>query len=205
MTNLEKVLKEFEQYLNNNGSNFQQEIKSNEINNKTILFSKINPTAFVPTKRDEDGAYDIYPCFEEDCIVLRPHETRMIPTGIASAFSSNYVAIIKERGSTGTKGIGQRAGVIDSGFRGEWFLPITNHNNYHMVIAKAHLSLEEIAFMLTANSEVNIPFKVYPYEKAIAQFIMVEVPKLDVKLVPYEELLKHTSKRGLGALGSSDK
>ena len=41
---------------------------------------------------------------------IEPHETVLVPTGIASAFSSDYVAIIKERGSTGSKGIGQRCG-----------------------------------------------------------------------------------------------
>lgn len=75
-----------------------------------IYFAKVNPKAIIPSKRVEDGAFDIYACFEEDYMKVEPHETVLVPTGIASAFSSDYVAIIKERGSTGSKGIGQRCG-----------------------------------------------------------------------------------------------
>lgn len=160
--------------------------------NNIIYFSKIKESANIPSKRDEDGAFDIYPCFEEDYLVIEPHKTKLIPTGLASAFSSDYVAILKERGSTGTKGIGQRAGVVDSGYRGEWFVPVTNHNNIPLVISKNNIC--GITNML-----------VYPYNKAICQCIMVEVPKLHTIEIPYEDLLKIESERGIGALGSSGK
>ena len=158
-----------------------------------IYFAKVKEDAVIPSKREEDGAFDIYACFEEDFIIIAPHETKLIPTGVASAFSSDYVAILKERGSNGSKGIGQRAGVIDSGYRGEWFLPLTNHNNVPVVISKS-----EEAFIKT-------PHILYPYAKAICQCIMVEVPKLPIKEISYEELLKFESERGTGALGSSGK
>lgn len=161
------------------------------VNSKQILFAKTKKGAIVPSKREEDGAFDIYACFEEDYMVIKPHETKLIPTGIASAFSSDYVAILKERGSTGTKGIGQRAGVIDSGFRGEWFVPLTNHNDKTLIISKDPKC-----------SEVAI---VYPYNKAIAQCMMVEVPKLSINEIFYDELLAYESERGVGSLGSSGK
>ena len=78
--------------------------------NQLIYFAKVKPEAIIPSKRVEDVAFDIYACFEEDYMKVEPHETVLVPTGIASAFSSDYVAIIKERGSTGSKGIGQRCG-----------------------------------------------------------------------------------------------
>ena len=78
--------------------------------NQILYFAKTKETAIIPSKREEDGAFDIYACFEDDYMVIAPHETKLIPTGLASAFSSDYVAILKERGSTGTKGMGQRAG-----------------------------------------------------------------------------------------------
>jgi len=158
-----------------------------------IYFSKVKEDAIIPSKREEDGAFDVYACFEDDYLLLDPHETKLIPTGIASAFSVDYVAIIKERGSTGTKGIGQRCGVIDSGYRGQWFIPITNHNSETLVIAK-----EKVA----KHFEQAI---VYPYEKAIAQCLMVVVPKLAIEEISHEELLKIESERGVGALGSSGK
>ena len=158
-----------------------------------IYFAKVNPKAIIPSKRVEDGAFDIYACFEEDAMKIEPHQTVLVPTGIASAFSSDYVAIIKERGSTGAKGIGQRCGVIDSGYRGEWFIALTNHNQVPLVIAK---------------ESVKDQFQgciVYPYEKGICQYMMVEVPKLKIEEISYEQLLKIESERGTGALGSSGK
>ena len=75
-----------------------------------VYFAKVKPGGMIPSKREEDGAFDVYACFEEDFMSLEPHETKLIPTGIASAFTMDYVAIIKERGSTGSKGIGHRCG-----------------------------------------------------------------------------------------------
>jgi len=160
---------------------------------KKIYFSKVKGEAIIPSKRAEDGAFDIYACFDEDYLLLEPHETKVVPTGIASAFSEDYVAIIKERGSTGTKGMGQRCGVIDSGYRGQWFIPITNHNQQALVIAKEHVAKQ---------FEQEI---VYPYEKAIAQCLMVVVPKLEICEIDHEELLEFESERGAGMLGSSGK
>lgn len=159
----------------------------------SIYFAKLKPNAVIPSKRLEDGAFDIYACFDEDFIYLEPHETKLIPSGIASAFSSDYVAILKERGSTGSKGIGQRCGVIDSGYRGEWFVAMTNHNSQPLVIAK-----ESVANQFEGTV-------VYPYEKAICQCMMVEVPKLEIEERSYADLLEMKSERGIGALGSSGK
>ena len=163
------------------------------MNEQLIYFAKVKEDAIIPSKRLEDGAFDIYACFEEGYKVILPHETLLIPTGLASAFSSEYVAILKERGSTGTKGMGQRAGVVDSGYRGEWFVPITNHNDKPLVILK-ETCLENFHDAI-----------IYPYEKAISQCIMVRVPQLGVTEVSYEELLKFESERGAGSLGSSGK
>ena len=46
---------------------------------------------------------------------------------------------------------------------------------------------------------------IYPYEKAIAQLIIHEVPKMNVKEISFNELKKIPSKRGDGMLGSSGK
>ncbi|MDE5978027.1 MAG: dUTP pyrophosphatase [Turicibacter sp.] len=158
-----------------------------------IYFSKLKPDAIIPSKREEDGAFDVYACFEEAYMKLEPHQTLLIPTGIASAFSSDYVAIIKERSSSGSKGMGQRCGVIDSGYRGEWFIALTNHNPQPLVIVKESVAHDFEGCMI------------YPYEKAICQCMMVQVPKLQIEEMSYEELLKITSLRGVGALGSTGK
>lgn len=169
--------------------------------NNEILFAKLKEDVIVPTKREEDAGYDIYANFEEDYLTIQPHETRMISTGLISAFSSDYVAILKERGSTGTKGMGQRCGIIDSGFRGEWKVPITNHNGIPLVIAKKDYGM---LYELQVDSECGEVIY-YPYEKAICQAIMVEVPKLTIREVSVEEIKAISSERGEGMLGASKK
>ena len=101
-----------------------------------LYFAKLRPEAVIPSKRDEDAGYDIYACFDEDYLLLAPLETRRIPTGLMSAFSPDYYLQLQERGSTGTKGISQRCGVIDSGFRNEWFIPLTNLNTKPLALVK---------------------------------------------------------------------
>lgn len=168
--------------------------KCAKINDDQIFWAKDNETVKIPTKRDEDAGWDIYANFEEDYIVIPPHTTKMIPTGLHSAFSSKWVAILKERGSNGSKGIAQRCGVIDSGFRNAWFVPLTNTNDYPIVIAKQGVTID-----------IEGEYLIYPYEKGICQAIFVEVPKLQSKEISVEELTSIASERGMGMLGSSKK
>lgn len=164
-----------------------------------VKFCMLHDDAVMPSKRDEDAGWDIYPCFNSDWMRIRPHQTVMIPTGIASVFDSKYVMILKERGSTGTKGLGQRSGVIDSGYRGEWMIPITNHNNYDICIVKED-------YKDTFNEKMDTDdCLVYSYDKAICQAVLLPVPDVDVEKISKEELEAAVSERGTGKLGSSGK
>ena len=201
------------------------------ISKNEILWAKIKPNAIIPTKRDEDAGYDIYPCFDEEFMIIKPNETVLVPTGIASAISEGFYIQIQERGSSGSKGIKYSAGVIDSSYRGEIFVALTNTNSVEVIISK--LTLDELATKYgisnkygtyikydlkygeenayIIDSSVNTPITegltaiIYPYEKAIAQLVVHEVPKMNVKEIPYDELKKIPSKRGTGSLGSSGK
>ena len=172
-----------------------------------IYFSRVKPNAIIPSKIEENAGFDVYACYEEDIMVIAPHETKMIPTGIASACSSDYYFQLFERGSTGTKGIGQRCGVIDSGYRNEWFVPITNHNDKYLVIIKEGMSKSEVSEELFGTMrKVNLNnYIFYPYEKAICQAVLLPVPKVEVEEVDYEKLLEMKSVRGLSCLGDSGK
>ena len=146
---------------------------------------------------------DVYACFDEDYMIIMPHETKMIPTGIASSCSDDFMFKLEERGSTGTKGIEQRCGIIDSGFRGEWFAPLTNGNDYPIIISKEEFpNSKEIEAI---KGIFNNVFDVYPYEKAICQAMVIPVPRLNIEEISYEELQSIESDRGIGALGSSGK
>lgn len=190
---------------------------------KTIKFAKVKENAIIPTKTDENMGYDIYACFDEDYIEICPHETKLIPTGIASCCSDDYGFIIKERGSIGSQGIAVRCGVIDSGFRGEWFIALTNTTAETIRITKkvdkvqqgvAYGGKEE-KYYLGVNKNINLTqndifaygetLKLYPYNKAIAQAILVPVPKVEVEEVTYDKLKAIKSDRMNGQLGSSGK
>lgn len=162
-----------------------------------ILFAKLYPDVIIPSKRDEDAGFDIYARFDEDHIVLRPHETKMIPTGLICAFDKSLVMKLYERGSTGTKGIGQRCGIIDSGYRDEIFVPITNHNDKPLVITKETNS--------SALDTLRDEYIIYPYSKAICQAVMAYVPPCRAREASAEDVKAVSSERGAGKLGSSGK
>ena len=107
-----------------------------------LVFAKVKPNAIIPTKKDEDAGRDVYACFDEDYIVIPSSETKLIPTGIASAMTPKYEIRLRDRGSNGSKGIHVNAGTIDSGFRGEWFVAWCNINHKDVILSK--LSLEEL-------------------------------------------------------------
>ena len=160
-----------------------------------LFWAKVRENAVIPSKRDEDAGYDLYPCFEEDYLEWKPFETRIVPLGVASAFDSDCVMILKERGSTGTRGIAVRAGVMDSGYRGEYLAPVTNLNSRPLRIAKAHV-------LSQMDPEEYI---LYPYEKAVCQGVLLQMPKTEVHEISLDELNEMDSARLDGRLGSSGK
>ena len=162
-----------------------------------IWFAKLADDVIIPSKREEDAGFDIYAHFDSPHMVFEPHETRMVPTGLICAFDKEYVMELWERGSTGTKGIGQRCGIIDANFRGEIFVLLTNHNTKRLLITKetSESALESLAE----------DYIIYPYNKAICQAVMAVVPTLHIREVPADEVLAVPSERGAGALGSSGK
>ncbi len=162
-----------------------------------IYFAKVKDGATIPSKELENAGYDIYACFDEDTMTILPGEIKLIPTGICSAFSEDYVLVLKERGSTGTKGMSQRCGIIDSGYRNEWFVPINNTSNKTIIIAK---DVEEVQ-----NHYSPGVVTIYPYTKAISQALLLPVPRTEVIELTVTELKRIPSKRGMGHLGSTGK
>lgn len=159
-----------------------------------ILFAKIREGAVIPTRRDEDSDYDLYACFEEEEFVIPPFSTRLIPTGLISAFDESLGVKFEERGSN-TKWCGiVQAGVIDSGYRGEWLCAMYNGNPVPAVISKAAREVERREDCVLV-----------PYDKAICQFHVREILKTAVVEQSPEEIRSRRSERGSGRLGSSGK
>lgn len=187
--------------------------------NKTVdvRFAKVREDGIIPSKREEDSCYDIYASMGDSFVyVIKPHETIKIPTGIASVVPIGYGFDLEERGSTGTIGMAQRCGKIDSGYRGEWLCPITNTTNSTMYIIKKPKEIIDLvsldgdggqAYIYDGNIALHVPVDVivYPAEKAICQAQLIEVPQATITEITYEELKEIPSERGDGKLGSSGK
>lgn len=172
------------------------------MNDNNIYFAKIKNNAKIPDKTNDNAGLDIYPCFEEDYMLIEPGETVLVPTGIASAIPENYYIQVEERGSSGSKGIKYSAGVIDSSYRGEWFLATTNTNSRPVIISKLDLA----ALPTSVKELIEKVFIIYPYEKALFQGVIHCVHnELERKEISIEELRKIPSERGEGRLGSSGK
>ena len=160
-----------------------------------LKFAKINDKAIIPTKRNEDAGYDIYTVDKD--IVLQPHQTVAFHTGLVSEFSAAWVGTVKERGSTAKYGLSIRSGVIDSGYRGEWLIMISNVSDKVVIFSDDQV----ISHHLDATVDKEVLF--YPLSKAIAQVIFLPVPQFQVEEVKITDL--SNSERGEGKFGSSGK
>ena len=163
----------------------------------SLKFAKINDKAIIPSKRHEDAGYDIYTTDKD--IVLQPHQTVAFHTGLVSEFSPSLVGIVKERGSTAKYGLSIRSGVIDSGYRGEWLIMISNVSDKIVIFSDDQVPSHLLTVAKVANKEVMF----YPLSKAIAQVIFLPVPQLKVAEVELADL--SSSERGEGKFGSSGK
>ena len=159
-----------------------------------LLFAKVREGAVIPTKREEDSDYDLYACFEEEEFVIPAFSTRLIPTGLISAFDNSLGVKFEERGSN-TKWCGiVQAGVIDSGYRGEWVCAMYNGNPVPVHITKAADEVRRLEDRVLV-----------PYRKAICQFHVREILKTAIEETDAGEVLARLSERGAGKLGSSGK
>lgn len=161
-----------------------------------LYFAKIVPSAIIPHKRDEDAGYDIYAIINEPVKIL-PRETRLISTGIACAVSSDYYLQVEERSSIGSKGLKKSAGVIDSGYRGEIKIALTNTTNHPFVLVRSEADYQRSDAM--DDTEVIVTTK-----KTIAQLVVHVVPHMFVQELSYNELKNIPSARNLGGFGSTD-
>ncbi len=170
-----------------------------------VKFAKTVPGshAVIPGKREEDAGYDIYACYPGKYLRIKAHETKLVPTGIASIIPLGYYFQIEERGSTGSIGMKKSAGVIDSGYRGEWFIAITNTNDKDIILYKTQYLYQLKNFLAELGMLEDVIL--YPCDKAIAQAVLHAVPQSSVEEISYAELVKSGSERGTGKLGNSGK
>ena len=141
-----------------------------------IKVKKLTDTAIVPTKsRKTDAGYDLYA--DEDKAIY-PEDTKLISTGVAFAIPDGYAGLIWDRSGLGSKGIHRHAGVVDSSYRGEVKVALSNSRSSH----------EDNIYFINRGDR-------------IAQILFQKVPHFD--LVETEEL--DDTDRGSSGFGSSGK
>ncbi len=142
-----------------------------------VSIKKLTETAKLPYRGSEFAAgYDLFADIHED-VIIKPHETAMIHTGLACAIPDGYFGGIYARSGLASKE-GLRpancTGVVDSDYRGELMVALHNDSNKNRTV----VSGEKIAQMV-----------IQPY--------------LAVEFEETEEL--DETKRGTGGFGSTGK
>lgn len=142
-----------------------------------VKIKKLNPKATIPTRGSQYSAgNDLYACINEP-VVIRPHSTVKIGTGLAMELPDGYFGANFARSGLATKQ-GLRpancVSVIDSDYRGEWIVPLHNDSDEDRIVN--------------------------PGDR-IAQFVLL--PYIFVEFNEVDEL--NTTDRGDGGFGSTGK
>lgn len=99
---------------------------------------KLNPKAVIPTYGTPYSAgCDLYACIDEE-LVIPPHTTIKVPTGLAIELPEGMVGLIYARSGLATKrhlAPANKVGVIDADYRGELIVALHNHSNDNQAIA----------------------------------------------------------------------
>ena len=97
-----------------------------------INIKKLNENAVIPTYGSEFSAgADLYALSDEP-IVIAPHETVLVHTGVAMEIPTGYVGLVFARSGLATKRAlapANKVGVIDSDYRGEIMVALHNHGS----------------------------------------------------------------------------
>lgn len=162
---------------------------------ETLYVKILRPDAKPLVKvRESDAGFDVIAV--EDFEIL-PNERAILPTGVAVCIPYGYYGQIHDRSSMAAKGIVVSGGVIDSEYRGEVRVILTNTKSFVR-------EFEEIPFKNTKQDvETRIPDKSFKINRGnkIAQIVIhkIALPKIEI----VKELPK--SDRGSKGFGSSGK
>ena len=141
-----------------------------------VNIKKLSTTAKIPTHGSKEAAgYDLYADISEDFVIIEPHTTKKIPTGLSIAIPDGYFGAIFARSGLATKeGLrpANAVGVIDQDYRGEIIVALHNDTNHERFVNKG---------------------------SRIAQLVII--PYLAVKFNEVDKL--NTTSRGEGGFGST--
>lgn len=114
---------------------------------REVKVKKLDPKAKLPKYGTAFSAgADLCACLDAP-VTLRPGETRMISIGIAMEIPEGYAGLVFARSGLATKrdlAPANKVGVIDSDYRGEFFVPLHNHGSVPQTVENG----ERIAQMI---------------------------------------------------------
>lgn len=104
-----------------------------------VKIKKLNENAVIPTRGSEYAAgYDLYACMDSnESILIKPHQTVKIHTGIAMKLPAGYFGAVFARSGVATKR-GLRpancVGVCDEDYIGEVIVALHNDSNVEQMV-----------------------------------------------------------------------
>lgn len=109
-----------------------------KIKKMRVGIKKLNPKAILPAYGSEFAAgADLYACIDGE-LTVNPHETVLVPTGLAVELPLGYAGLIYARSGLATKkGLApaNKVGVIDCDYRGEVKVALHNHSAVPQTVA----------------------------------------------------------------------
>ena len=105
--------------------------------NIPVRVKKLKENAILPSYGSEYAAgADLYACIDAP-VVIQPHETVMIGTGLAMELPEGYAGLIYPRsGISAKRGLApaKKVGVVDPDYRGEFMVAMHNHSNSPAIV-----------------------------------------------------------------------
>lgn len=147
-----------------------------------LEFTKVNENVITPTRSNpSDAGLDLYANLI-DSIAIKPGHNKMVPTGLRFGIPHGYMLQVCNRGSMGAKrSLVVGAHIIDSGYDGEVFIDLHN---------------------------IGLDLQIISNGDKIAQVVLIPVVHFraheNKSGFLYEDQDLTISKRGAGALGSTD-
>ena len=149
--------------------------------NQLLSAKRLTETAKLPTKaHDTDAGIDLY---SDEDLEIKPGSTVLVSTGISMAIPDGHAGLIWDRSSMGVKGLHRFAGVVDSGYRGEVKVCISN-----IGYGRTEWPFDNKSYFISRGDK-------------IAQILIQEVPNFRIEEVNDLD----STDRGEGGFGSSGK
>lgn len=118
---------------------YRNHLKREKLYYMQINIKKLNNEAIIPTRgSDQAAGYDLYAnCLPDGYVVIEPHKTVKIGTGLSIEIPNGYFGAIVARSGLATKNGLRPAnciGICDSDYRGEYIVALHNDTDCIQVI-----------------------------------------------------------------------